>query len=201
MGQFASLTNLTMPEVVTLVVQSVQDTAMALSDLNVIIQGLTPPSSGTPPPPYTDLSLAVAAAILAANSESDFIFPAVFPTISLPASSQDSGVVLGYNPNGDVNHLTTQIMVDLINWGIQLPQNEVAAMAASIQDQVDHSDFTPSTTYGQLDVPSTNPLDEVMGWVTSFGVFRTGYNPDGGFNQAVIYSFCAAVGVAEPVTL
>jgi hypothetical protein len=201
MGQFASLTNLTMPEVVTLVVQSVQDTAMALSDLNVIIQGLTPPSSGTPPPPYTDLSLAVAAAILAANSESAFIFPAVFPTISLPASSQDSGVVLGYNPNGDVNHLTTQIMVDLINWGIQLPQNEVAAMAASIQDQVDNSDFTPSTTYGQLDVPSINPLDEVMGWVTAFGVFRTGYNPDGGFNQAVIYSFCAAVGVSEPVTL
>lgn len=46
-----------------------------------------------------------------------------------------------------------------------------------------------------------NPLDEVLGWVASFGVFRTGYNPDGTINQAVIYSFCAAVGVPEVVTI
>jgi hypothetical protein len=201
MGQFASLTNLTMPEVVTLVVQSVQDTALALSDLNVIIQGLTPPSSGTPPPPYTDLSLAVAAAISAANSESVVLFPALFPNISLPPSSQDAGVVLNYQPGGDTSHLTTQIMDDFLNWGIQQPKDKVAEMASSLQNQVDSSDFTPSTTYGQLDVTNTTPLDEVLAWVTAFGVCRTGYNADGGFTQAVIYSFCAAVGVSEPVTL
>lgn len=201
MGQFASLTNLTMPEVVSLFVQSVQDSAVALSDLNVIIQGLTPPSSGTPPPVYTDLSQAATAAILAANSDSAVLFPAIFPAILLPPSSQDAGVVLNYQPAGDTNLLTNQIMDDFLNWGIQQPKSEVALMANSLQSQVDSSDFTPSTTYGQLEVNNANPLEQVLGWVAAFGVCRTGYNPDGGFTQAVIYSFRAAVGVSELVTL
>jgi hypothetical protein len=199
MGQFASVTNLTMPEIVALVTQSVKDTTLALSDLNIIIQGLTPRSSETPPPTYTNLELAVPAAISAAESDSTFIFDAIFPTITLPSSSQDAGVVLGYNVNGNIQPLTTQIMVDLINWGIQIPSDDVALLATQIQAQVDNSDLTPSTTYGQINM--NNPLDEVLGWVASFGVFRTGYNPDGTINQAVIYSFCAAVGVPEVVTI
>jgi hypothetical protein len=199
MGQFASVTNLTMPEVVALVMQSVKDTTLALSDLNIIIQGLTPRSSDAPPPTYTNLELAVPAAISAAESDSTFIFNSIFPTITLPSSSQDTGVVLGYNVNGNIQPLTTQIMVDLINWGIQIPNDDVALLAAHIQGQVDNSDLTPSTTYGQINM--NNPLDEVLGWVASFGVFRTGYNPDGTINQAVIYSFCAAVGVPEVVTI
>jgi hypothetical protein len=199
MGQFASVTNLTMPEVVALVMQSVKDTTLALSDLNIIIQGLTPRSSDAPPPTYTNLELAVPAAISAAESDSTFIFNAIYPTITLPSSSQDAGVVLGYNVNGNIQPLTTQIMIDLINWGIQIPSDDVALLAAHIQGQVDNSDLTPSTTYGQINM--NNPLDEVLGWVASFGVFRTGYNPDGTINQAVIYSFCAAVGVPEVVTI
>lgn len=199
MGQFASVTNLTMPEVVALVMQSVKDTTLALSDLNIIIQGLTPRSSDAPPPTYTNLELAVPAAISAAESDSTFIFDAIYPTITLPSSSQDAGVVLGYNANGNIQPLITQIMVDLINWGIQIPGDDVALLPAHIQGQVDNSDFTPSTTYGQVNM--NNPLDEVLGWVASFGVFRTGYNPDGTINQAVIYSFCAAVGVPEAVTI
>lgn len=199
MGQFASVTNLTMPEIVALVTQSVKDITLALSDLNIIVQGLTPRSSDAPPPTYTNLELAVPAAISAAESDSTFIFNAIYPTITLPSSSQDAGVVLGYNVNGNIQPLTTQIMVDLINWGIQIPSDDVALLAAHIQGQVDNSDLTPSTTYGQINI--NNPLDEVLGWVASFGVFRTGYNPDGTINQAVIYSFCAAVGVPEVVTI
>lgn len=201
MGQFASVTNLTMPEIVALVVQSVKDTTLALSDLNVIIQGLTPRSSDAPPPTYSNLELAVPAAILAAESDSTFIFNGLFPTITLPSSSQDAGVVLGYNVNGNIQALTTQITVDLINWGIQIPGDDVALIAACIQGQVDNSDLTPSTTYGQVNIADSNQLDEVLGWVASFGVFRTGYNPDGTINQAVIYSFCAAVGVPEVVII
>jgi len=201
MGQFASVTNLTMPEIVALVVQSVKDTTLALSDLNVIIQGLTPRSSDAPPPTYADLALAVPAAILAAESDSTFIFNGLFPTITLPSSSQDAGVVLGYNANGNIQLLITQITVDLINWGIQIPGDDVALIAACIQGQVDNSDLTPSTTYGQVNIADSNQLDEVLGWVASFGVFRTGYNPDGTINHAVIYSFCAAVGVPEVVTI
>jgi hypothetical protein len=199
MGQFASITNLTMPEVVALVVQSVTDVPLALSDLNVIIQGLTPRSTKTPPPLYTDLALAVPAAITAATSDSTFIFDSLFPAITLPISSQDAGVVLAYNEKGNVQHLTTQLTVDLINWGIQLPANSITLLAADIKGQVDNSDLTPSTTYGQITIQS--PTDEVLGWVSSFGVFRTGYNPDGSVSQAVIYSFCAATGVPEIVSI
>jgi hypothetical protein len=199
MGQFASVTNLTMPEIVALVVQSVTDAPLALSDLNVIIQGLTPRSTKIPPPLYTNLELAVPAAIAAANSDSTFIFDSLFPTINLPVSSQDAGVVLGYNEKGNIQHLTTQLTVDLINWDIRLPAANVALLAADIKGQVDNSDLTPSTTYGQITI--TGSTDEALGWVSSFGVFRTGYNVDGSANQSVIYSFCAAIGVPELVSI
>jgi hypothetical protein len=197
MGQFASLTDLTIAEIVALVGQSVTEPVLALSDLNIIIQGLTPRTSPTPPPMYTDVPTAVQAAIEAANADSIYFFDAQFSNIVLPATSQDGGVVLNYNPTGDIQPLVDQITNDLVDWDIQVPDADITAMANSIQGQVDSSLLTPSITYGQVSLAT----DEIVGWVTAYGVFRTGANPDGSYNYGVIYSFCAAVGVPELVTL
>jgi hypothetical protein len=96
MGQFASTTNLTLTEIVALAVQSVTEPVLALSDLNMIIQGLSPRTAPTPPPVYTNLALAVEAAINAANADAPYIFDNQFSNITLPATSLDGGVVLNY---------------------------------------------------------------------------------------------------------
>jgi hypothetical protein len=74
-------------------------------------------------------------------------------------------------------------------------------MATNIQGQVDSSVLTPSTTFGQAAFAGITPITEIVGWVAAYGVFRTGVNPTGGYNYGVIYSFCAAAGVPELVTL
>lgn len=203
MGQFASSISLTWEDILTLTEEAITDESVATADLDMISLSLNPRVSVTVTEPVLtnlpQLSLTIAAALTAANKESEFIYRVTFPAVTLPNENLDFGVVLNYHPAADdFKTLTDQLMAFLS--AHKFPVSLAASIAAKLQPQVMASAGTPSVTYGReatKHVHMADPLITIdyLFWVAAFGIFQTSAATDNGTKSyAVIYSFRAAIG-------
>ncbi|HEY0271804.1 MAG TPA: hypothetical protein VGC22_01410 [Chitinophaga sp.] len=197
MGEFLSANTLTIDTILHLTEENVTAPDPAIAALDVIIYAFALPAPALvaalpDPAPEESLAEALSAAFNATDAHAGFIFESTFKNLLLAQEVGNRGIVLEYDPAGDINTVEQQLYATLSSWNLPSDQLLVQDISQLIYRQAASTGNTPLATYGQ----SATPVMRVEGqtayavfacWVVALATF-----PLGGGQTALLYSFKAA---------
>ena len=127
-----------------------------------------------------DFNTALKATIASAKNAASGTFTKKWPTET--ANGVDAGVVAGFNNNGDLTNIITQIKNDFTIWALPLSDVQINQMAETLKVQVQAQTGLAGVSEGTFYL---NPNQSLI-WVVAYGLFQVNQT-----EQGLVYAFTA----------